>query len=90
MEHSLTEEQRREATITLLTWLAETCGEDVAETWAWLHTPMPCGLPLDKHLEEGLRWAAAGREAALPMMDAALAEVHRRLDEAMASRTRAA
>lgn len=87
---ALNEEHRRESTVTILSWLAECCGEDVADTWAWLHTPMPCGLPLDPHLEEGLRWAAAGREAAMPMMHAALAEVHRRLDEAMASRVRTA
>jgi hypothetical protein len=65
----LTVEQRYEATLAVLCWLEESCGKDVAHRWFWEHTPMPCGLPLDDQLEQGLLWAALGREAALPLID---------------------
>jgi len=80
----LTEQQRKDATIAVLTWLEETCGKDIADTWAWCHTPMPCGLPLDEQLEEGLAWAAVGREAALPMMRASREAYEQYVREAMA------
>ena len=82
---TLTEEQRREATKAVLEWMTETCGFDVARDWAWCHTPLPCGLPLDDQLEQGLLWASLGREAALPLMAANRAKISREEDEAMAA-----
>lgn len=85
LDHTLTLEDRRAATVTVIDWLTETCGPDVANAWAWEHTPMPCGLPSDEQLAEGLSWAAAGREAALPMMVAARDAYEREVEAVMAA-----
>ena len=77
------EVDRRERTKLVITWLAETCGEDVADMWCWEHTPMPCGLPSDTQLAQGLEWAALGRDRALPLMAAAREAYEREMSEAM-------
>ena len=56
----MTDDQRHEAAKAVAQWLTEECGEEVAGFWVWERTPMPCGLPSDAQLEEGLRWAAEG------------------------------
>jgi len=86
MSGTMTERQRREATQLVLVWLEETCGADVAHDWYWEHTPLPCGLPLDDQLDQGLQWAAMGRKAALPLMANDRAAYHREMAEIMAHR----
>jgi hypothetical protein len=88
MTRTLTLEQRRAATESVLVWLTETCGEDVANEWAWEHTPLPCGLPLDEQLERGLQFAALGRYAAIPLMAADQERYEQEAIEAMAARRR--
>jgi hypothetical protein len=66
------ERMRREATVTLLEWIAAAHGEKVAHCWAYNLTPIPCGLPLDSQLENGLRLATG---------EVSLGELLRRADE---------
>jgi hypothetical protein len=61
------------------------CGEDVAETWFWCHTPMPIGLPLDEQLDFGLTLASVGRDAAIPLMREDRDRYEREVSEAMRS-----
>ncbi len=49
---------RKRTTQTVLDWIIELRGNDVASLWAWETTPIPCGLPSDEQLEEGLALAA--------------------------------
>jgi hypothetical protein len=53
----MTFEERRNATQTVLAWITESCGSKSADFWAWEMTPMPCGLPSDEQLEDGLQMA---------------------------------
>lgn len=53
----MTNEQRKEATIAVYDWLVEYKGEELAQFWMWERTPLPCGLPLDRQLEEGMMMA---------------------------------
>jgi len=50
----MTFEERQAATQTVVAWITEAHGNDVAYTWAIECTPMPCGLPSDAMLDEGL------------------------------------
>ncbi len=51
------EGQRAKAGI-VIAWIVEALGEEAASTWAWECTPMPCWLPSDEQLDEGLRIAS--------------------------------
>lgn len=46
--------QRKFATETVLRWIEEYQGREVMTTWAWECTPIPCGLPDDEQLAEGV------------------------------------
>jgi hypothetical protein len=50
-------DDRKRQTETVLGWIEESQGSKVASDWAWGTTPIPCGLPSDKMLDEGLRVA---------------------------------
>lgn len=50
-------QERKQATITVLEWLAEAGGDTLANWWLWTATPFPCALPLNEQLDEGLRLA---------------------------------
>ena len=76
----MTDEQRRTATIAVETWIRESLGNDAALLWLWELTPMPCGLPSDAQLDEGLRIAA--REAELfEVLERTHAEMAAQADE---------
>ena len=51
-------DERKAATETVLRWIEEAHGERAASSWAWECTPIPCGLPSDQQLDEGLRIAS--------------------------------
>jgi len=53
----MTFEERKRATETIIDWITEYRGSDLATYWEWERTPMPCGLPLDEQLDEGLALA---------------------------------
>jgi hypothetical protein len=57
---------RRVATKHILGMLTAAHGPKVADYWAWERTPMPCGLPSDEQLGEGLRMALS---PPLPVLD---------------------
>lgn len=50
-------DERKRTTETVIGWIVESQGEKAASEWAWGATPIPCGLPSDKQLDEGLRVA---------------------------------
>lgn len=62
----MTDEQRKRAAVTICEWLTEYCGQATADYWAWERTPMPCGLPSDEQLDEGLQNALRGATRATP------------------------
>lgn len=43
---------------TVVDWLKEHGGEELALTWLWECTPVPCGPPSYAQIEEGLRVAS--------------------------------
>ncbi len=47
-------EARKRATETLIGWIEQVHGQEVAYAWAWECTPIPCGLPDDQMLDDGL------------------------------------
>lgn len=49
--------ERKAATEAVIGWIVAERGEPAASTWAWECTPIPCGLPSDRQLDEGLRIA---------------------------------
>jgi len=48
---------RKRRTQSVLDLISERHGSSVARDWAWACTPIPCGLPSDEQLEDGLRLA---------------------------------
>lgn len=42
---------------TIVEWIAEAHGDEVAHTWAWECTPFPCWAPSIEQLEEGFMLA---------------------------------
>ncbi len=54
----MTRDNRIATAQIIVDWLRETRGDKEAELWVWNLTPMPCGLPTDSQLEDGLRIAA--------------------------------
>lgn len=56
----MTFEERRAATKVVIGWIIESCGDAAADYWAWERTPMPCDLPSDEQLDEGIEMAVAG------------------------------
>lgn len=52
-----TDEARRSATQAVLKWIEERHGGEAAGIWAMSCTPIPCGLPDDEMLEDGLSLA---------------------------------
>jgi len=53
----MSEEQRHKAAQAVTAWITEYRGERIASYWVWERTPMPCGLPDDEQLAEGLALA---------------------------------
>ncbi len=76
---SLIVDQRKEATTTVIRWITDAHGDEVAGAWAWECTPMPCGLPSDEQLHEGVSLALGEIT-----IGALLAKSYRAMDEAMA------
>lgn len=70
----MTDKERIAAAQAIVDWLREYRGEDEAELWMWNLTPMPCGLPLDDQLEDGLR-IAAGEASIYVLLDKAEQEM---------------
>lgn len=56
-DQQIEDQRRHEATLAVIHWIQETWGNEMADWWAWECTPMPCGLPDDEQLEDGLRLA---------------------------------
>ncbi len=54
---SLIVDMRKDAAVTVTRWITDAHGDDVASLWVWECTPMPCGLPSDEQLQEGLSLA---------------------------------
>lgn len=69
---------RKQAAETVARWITEMQGEEVASAWAWECTPMPCGLPSDEQLQEGLSLALG--EVSI---GALLAKTYREMEEEM-------
>ncbi len=57
MNHYETFEARKRATETVMRWIEDAHGEEVAGAWAIECTPIPCGLPDDQMLDDGLSLA---------------------------------
>ena len=72
--------EREAATETIIGWIVESKGERTASEWAWGATPIPCGLPSDKQLDEGLRVATG--ELSIGTL---LSQVDREMIEQMAA-----
>ena len=70
---------RREAAIVVTEWITDALGDDVAKAWVWECTPMPCGLPSDDQLAEGLSLALGEIT-----INALLDKTYREIDEQMA------
>ncbi len=73
-------DERKRTTETVINWIVESQGEKAASDWAWGATPIPCGLPSDKQLEEGLR-VATGELSIWEL----LGQVEREMSESMAA-----
>ena len=52
------DDKRHKQTVIVMEWITEKYGPEVASWWYWECTPMPCGLPDDEQLRDGLRLAA--------------------------------
>lgn len=57
MNHYETFEARKMATDTVLGWIEAAHGSEIMSAWAYECTPIPCGLPDDEMLDEGLSLA---------------------------------
>lgn len=68
---------RKAAAVAVTEWIVEMRGEETAQTWAWECTPMPCGLPTDEQLAEGLAVALGDLS-----IGALLDKCYREMDEA--------
>lgn len=77
---SLIVDQRKEAAVTVTRWITEAHGDQVASAWVWECTPMPCGLPSDEQLHEGVSLALG--EVTIGEL---LAKSYREMDEEMAA-----
>lgn len=52
--YHLDELRRRKSALYISEWIEELQGREASELWVWECTPIPCGLPSDQQLEEGL------------------------------------
>lgn len=73
---SLIVDLRKQAAETVVRWITDMQGEEVAQAWVWECTPMPCGLPSDEQLQEGLSLALGE-----VTIGALLAKTYREMDE---------
>ena len=76
--------ERRRATQSVIEWISESLGDEVASNWAWGATPIPCGLPSDKQLDEGLR-VATGELSIGSLLGQVEQETSEQMDAYMAS-----
>jgi hypothetical protein len=50
-------ELHKQATLAVIEWIAEKHGEAAADWWLWEATPLPCWLPSERQLWDGMRLA---------------------------------
>lgn len=80
----MTFDERKDATRAVIAWIVEALGDQAADTWAWEATPMPCGLPSDEQLDEGLR-VATGELRMSDLLDRVYAEMAEAAAECMSA-----